>query len=635
MSLTSAKLSGGPERKPFMLRDGSKLTQKEVQALLSNRFEFPKRGKVEVLILPDDVSKPSLSSMKHLRDGGKVLHFKDVYPAPASGLTEKPIQQTKKTTQLPKLPNLFPDDTLSVTHEVPTILDARIDMVLWALMSKPKWWEKAFKHEIIAKWKREVEETAHLSEDEWRCIVQEFQWWATQYSPEAAPSPVLGVWQRTLPPAKTSRWKHQLNRWLKSLEDVRDWHPGSEQQVLDMVHPSLYCYVEGQTAVTRGRDMSPRHSWENGWKKAWQNATPHHDETPLLKKKKLFTSHQFQWLPAVVQVNEKGNAQFVSYVNNLHPIRHAHLYVFLEMLISTVALPLWERVLFHMTQRYSTRSKVTLPSDADLEPPSFIRREDYETEEEFEDAVMEEQENYNTAEYWNGKDWRSFVSLKTDLPLYTPGRYPLRGQRLQVIVKIASIELRPGQSYPGGSWHIEGMSNERIVASFLYYYDVHNITTSKLHFRRAFDPLKIDYPQDNHAFVRDVYGLQPDLYSDEIENVYDKREVIIEEGLAIAFPNTFHHRVEPFGLKNPKESGHRKIIAFFLVDPSRPIRLDTSNVPPQQLDWGAPDQKGMREDQAHEYRKALMAERSSRDRHSDQTVSEVFSGLQSISLCEH
>lgn len=34
------------------------------------------------------------------------------------------------------------------------------------------------------------------------------------------------------------------------LEDVpdaeKDWHPGSENQVLDLVHPSLYCFVAGR-----------------------------------------------------------------------------------------------------------------------------------------------------------------------------------------------------------------------------------------------------------------------------------------------------------------------------------------------------------------------------------------------------
>ena len=46
----------------------------------------------------------------------------------------------------------------------------------------------------------------------------------------------------------------------------------------------------------------------------------------------------------------------------------------------------------------------------------------------------------------------------------------LRGSTLQVIVKLANIILTPeNPKYPGGSWHVEGMANERIVVPELYY----------------------------------------------------------------------------------------------------------------------------------------------------------------------
>ncbi len=40
-----------------------------------------------------------------------------------------------------------------------------------------------------------------------------------------------------------------------------------------------------------------------------------------------------------------------------------------------------------------------------------------------------------------------------------------------VIVKLANIVLTPEKPrYEGGSWHVEGMMNERIVSSGIYYY---------------------------------------------------------------------------------------------------------------------------------------------------------------------
>ena len=55
-------------------------------------------------------------------------------------------------------------------------------------------------------------------------------------------------------------------------------------------------------------------------------------------------------------------------------------------------------------------------------------------------------------------------------------------ENLKVIVKLINIELTPeiNPVYAGGSWHVEGGINEDIIATVLYYYDVENITESKL-----------------------------------------------------------------------------------------------------------------------------------------------------------
>ena len=58
------------------------------------------------------------------------------------------------------------------------------------------------------------------------------------------------------------------------------------------------------------------------------------------------------------------------------------------------------------------------------------------------------------------------------------------------------------------------------------------------------------------------------------------------EGRCLAFPNLYQHRVSSFELADPTKPGHRKIIAFFLVDPNldEPIP-STTVVPPQQRIW--------------------------------------------------
>ena len=47
--------------------------------------------------------------------------------------------------------------------------------------------------------------------------------------------------------------REALIKAVKPLEDIpkkeEDWHPGSDEQVLDLVHPSLYPLVFGQTRI--------------------------------------------------------------------------------------------------------------------------------------------------------------------------------------------------------------------------------------------------------------------------------------------------------------------------------------------------------------------------------------------------
>jgi hypothetical protein len=59
------------------------------------------------------------------------------------------------------------------------------------------------------------------------------------------------------------------------------------------------------------------------------------------------------------------------------------------------------------------------------------------------------------------------------------------GETVQVIVKAATYVLKPGETDYKGSWHVEGMSHERIIASGIYYYHTSdNIKGEGLMFRR-------------------------------------------------------------------------------------------------------------------------------------------------------
>ncbi|RFU73590.1 wd40 repeat 2 [Trichoderma arundinaceum] len=146
--------------------------------------------------------------------------------------------------------------------------------------------------------------------------------------------------------------------------------------------------------------------------------------------------------------------------------------------------------------------------------------------------------------------------------------------------------------FEGGSWHTEGMLNERICATALFYYDSENVTDCHLDFRTPADREKLvvnlNYEQSQHFPIERTFAI-PNTDRDTLQYVggvlTTNSPSTQDTGTrAVFFPNLLQHRVSPFRLKDPTKPGHRKILALFLVDPAIPI-LSTANVPPQQRHW--------------------------------------------------
>jgi hypothetical protein len=149
----------------------------------------------------------------------------------------------------------------------------------------------------------------------------------------------------------------QLTKKLKaavaSLENVpehcRDWHPGSDEKVLDLVHPSLWPLIYGKSQIVADEYIPLNRCLEfcGGGITIPTPLRPRlarlrecsHDmrDRGLSEKRALSTA--FQWLPCDIDIaGEKP--RIMSYINNLHPVRHADLYLVIEELIEK-ALPAW------------------------------------------------------------------------------------------------------------------------------------------------------------------------------------------------------------------------------------------------------------------------------------------------------
>ena len=124
------------------------------------------------------------------------------------------------------------------------------------------------------------------------------------------------------------------------------------------------------------------------------------------------------------------------------------------------------------------------------------------------------------------------------------------------------------------------------------------------------------------------------MYVRESTLVQDIGDVVTKTHRCVAFPNLYQHQVQPFHLEDHTKPGHRKILVFFLVDPTQRIPSAT-DVAPQQREWvtdamhstdansalaklpveiltmiSEEDDGTMTRPEAEKYRKQLMAERT-------------------------
>ncbi|KAF8157169.1 hypothetical protein B0H34DRAFT_712558 [Crassisporium funariophilum] len=383
-----------------------------------------------------------------------------------------------------------------------------------------------------------------------------------------------------------------VTKFEESIADKsKDWHPGSNQKVWDLVHPSLFPLVYGRTRVLANGETTTLEDCIHRCGQGEITKAPR--ETELIESgptvgwaenivKKPYSA-KFQWLPSEVDISGE-EARITSYINNLHPLTQKPLYDVVSRLI-TASIPLWDLTLVLLASKAFHRDRRIDYTSCEYNP-------DPGRGPQAEGPQRREDEDFNDF-YYRRQEWiesvRKVVLPEPSLfePMETPPMFSLRnkyGKRgLQVIVKLANIELTPeNPEYSGGSWHVEGQLNEHIVATSLYYYSCNNITPSSLSFKQQCDPEVTDemgYEQHQHDWLMEVFGCEQDG-----PGVQEIGSIDTREGRLITFPNILQHRVNPFKLADHTKPGHRKIVALFLVDPNIKV-ISTAHVPCQRKDW--------------------------------------------------
>ncbi|KAI0773250.1 hypothetical protein BD413DRAFT_540353 [Trametes elegans] len=508
---------------------------------------------------------------------------------------------------------MFPSPFAPIYCEPVPLLELRLRRFSGEIKEKPRWWDKVRDPAIVARWWGEVVEHDRKMVDElwggekWYAVGDDEhpKHWPRDPITEAQLDYLFGeleydAGQRD---AKTGisgtaipmicesstliapSLKQTIRELAQELEDVpdelKDWHPGSNGQVLDLVHPSLYCLHIGKSFIY---DLQPGHTdalARLGSKEYFQARPDLTEYCPsdfwgvdeVGRVPFEFTvSRTFQWLPADFAISDDGKVALKGYINNLNPVDHPASDATIASVLERF-VPLFERVL-------SDELSPPRSSPFAIKPFSWYDHLEYP--------------DHHTKDSPESKAWRRthyWPRLPDISPFEPPSsdnrvNFNLRGRTIQVIVKMANIVLSPkNPTYPGGSWHVEGMCNEKIVATGTYYYDSANITESRLAFRAAVgdgaskDAMELEYAQNDEQGFRVVYGLASGAALNQ-----PLGHVVAREDRCLAFPNVYQHRVTPFELADHSRPGHRKIIAFFLVDPLTTVH-STSCVPPHQARW--------------------------------------------------
>ncbi|KAF3274454.1 hypothetical protein TWF970_007967 [Orbilia oligospora] len=282
-----------------------------------------------------------------------------------------------------------------------------------------------------------------------------------------------------------------------------EWRLTSEDQVTDFINPYCWPIVYGHSCISGTYDdivVEPP-NFKRGY-----------------YEKELY-SRKFCWLPSEFEVSPDGEStRIASYINNLALMPQERLlYPILEK-IFTYFVPMFDRTLADIEGRkYMCRRVRSPPSDPEiwkLPEEKYKRRwerllaqfqrgeklqENFDSdssEEELEDKDEDEDEDPVRERRRSKPAPRQRYIRVRELATYKRkiGRRweppelskstSLKGQTAKVVVRLMNINLPPRSPkfVTRGGWMVEGVLNERIVATGIYCYSQRNIENARIHF---------------------------------------------------------------------------------------------------------------------------------------------------------
>lgn len=438
------------------------------------------------------------------------------------------------------------------------------------LTDMPEWHRKIYDNDFTFRWRSEKVMSGidvHRSMVDW--CVEEVKYYVENFLRSGViPAIDGGVIKSDC--RISSVLKNELQRTIAYLRRDACVQLSTHDVVVDVVDPYLFPFAWARTRtlgrgeLTLSKCISRSGEGETVKMPLQEDCV---QKDPAKYPSDMAWSRRFQYLPFDVKFDNRGEggSRVTSYINNVHPTAHQDFYSVLEKLIDA-AIPMFNQTLMdlkapgHSNQRFHVavlgREPMIVKEPAEFRPP----------------------QQRATSQWLDSRgrfqDWL-FVDLKKEF--WNIG--------LQMVLHVMEIDLNPENScYEGEEWHVKGRLNERICATALYAYSIHNTTSASLSFRRRVNAeeamLAKGYIQ-SPPWATDLYGARS---GDPV--IQHMGDITLSENRLITYPNTFQTRLLPVELTDKSKPGHVKLVILHLVDPNRRM-MSTAMVPPQRQDWWA------------------------------------------------
>ncbi|KAJ2333794.1 hypothetical protein GGI00_002151 [Coemansia sp. RSA 2681] len=454
------------------------------------------------------------------------------------------------------------------------------------IRTEPDWMEALKDAERCAVWATEAK-AKELTDIEFRYVLNELAYYSSLHPPDgnARLSAADGVWfsDSLIDLEMTNELKNHAAILASAPDHQRDWYPDGESRMLNLIDPSLFPLIYSRSKLCRQSSMSVQASFKvevpgefpgsiDKWREALNgtdSSMPSYHIPPVQSCYDTCASRGFSRLPSEFHVSENGAVTIESYINNLHPVKHAPLYPIIASVFSKF-VPLLEQV---VTDLVHPRQLRVVPD----------RSKYYRS-----DEPLPECNDQLDREYLEWREHAAFVHPQPKpfvAPEHPISPYSLRGRRLQAIVRMSNIELTlENPIYAGVDWNLAGLANEHIIATGVFFYNVANIAESSLLFREAFSPWDFEAYNFDVDIISLVYGIDKEDFWNSESLLQEIGGVTIEDGRCLVFPSVLQHRMPALKQADANRPGHCKMLTFYFVDPS--IRIpSTEIVPSQQKSW--------------------------------------------------